>query len=133
MGITGKYSFPGIQKAGRLAIEAALASTTWGASLLANGIFKLFSPLEGVLLDAMINWLANKGLIVLNLGAIVIEGNFDQAAFDDAMQAGLDRVKQGNLTPAQGKAIDDAVRKAFDLDVNLGAADGVSDLSAPSV
>jgi hypothetical protein len=108
VGITGKYNFTGIQKAGVAAIDAALAGTTWGASIVASVFFK---PIENWFLEFAINWLANKGLIVLNLGAIVVNGEVDQALFDNAMDAGLKRVEQGRdqITEAEGLNIDQEV------------------------
>ncbi len=124
MGITGKYNFPGIKKAGVVAIEAALAGTTWGASLLASGLFKFFSPLEDVVLDWAINWLANQGLIVLNLGAIIVNGEVDQALFDAALDNGLKLVENGRdkITPLQGKKIDDDVIQAARRFIDFGSA-----------
>lgn len=109
MGLTGKYNFPGIQKAGAAAIKAALASTTWGAAFIASVWFKVFQPVEDRLLDDAINYLANQGLIVLNLGAIIVNGKVDQVLFDRALDEGLKRVELGRdkLTAEQGKAIDD--------------------------
>lgn len=111
MGITGKYNFPGIQKAGVAAIKAALASTGWGIALLANPFYRAFEPAEEIALDWAINWLAGKGLIVLNLGAIIIDGEVDQARFDKALDDGLKLVEQGRdqISAKQGKAIDDDV------------------------
>lgn len=111
MGLTGKYNFPGIQKAGVAAIKAALATTGWGVALLANPFFKFFEPVEAAVVDWAINWLANKGLIVLNLGAIIVNGEVDQALFDKALDDGLKLVEQGRdkITAKQGKAIDDDV------------------------
>lgn len=110
MGLTGKYNFPGIKKAGVAGIEAALAATTWGAAILANPFFKFFKPVEEEAVAEAINFLANKGLVILNLGAIIVNGEVDQSLFDKAMEDGITRVEQGRekLTPAQGKAIDDA-------------------------
>jgi hypothetical protein len=104
MPLSGKYSFPGIQKAGAAGLKLALASTTWGAWIVK------WLPLDPIL-EFFSNWLANKGLIVMNLGAILINGELDQAAFDKAIQDGLDKVElgRGQITPEQGKAIDDAV------------------------
>lgn len=114
MGLTGKYNFPGIQAAGEAGIKAALASTSWGAAFLASVFFKIFAPAGDALLDEAVNWLANQGLIVLDLGAIVVNGAVDQSLFDQAMDAGITKVEQGRdkITAAQGKAIDDAVIKA---------------------
>lgn len=108
MGLTGKYDFPGIQKAGMAGLKALLASFTWGAAFLA-GPFK-FIP--DMVFEMLLNWLASEDLIVLNIGAIYIDGHFDQASFDKSIEEGLTRVKKG-VTPEQGKAIDDAVIEAF--------------------
>lgn len=69
-----------------------------------------------MLLEAAIEWLTNKGLIVLNLTANIVNGEIDQAALDSAMEEGFKKIQQGRdkLTPEQGKAIDDAVIKAAD-------------------
>lgn len=114
MGITGKYNFPGIQKAGIAAIKAILATSVWGVAFMASPLFKIFEPVEEWFLDWVINWLANKGLIVLNLGAIIVEGEIDQALFDKALDDGLKLVEQGRdkISAAKGKAIDDDVIKA---------------------
>ncbi len=135
MGITGKYNFPGLQKAGRIAITAALAASSWGAALLASPWFKFFAPVEDEAINTAINILANQGLIILNIGAIFVDGKFDQSAFDKAMADGIQKIQLGRdkLTPEQGKAIDDAIRKAFDNDVDLGATTGMSNISAPPV
>lgn len=123
MGITGKYSFTGIQAAALAAIKAAIATTTWGASLLASGVFKFFLPVIDAIAKWGINWLANRGLIVINVGADFFNGEFDQARFDKAIDDGLTRVMQGRdkITPADGKKIDDDVIAATDKFVDFGA------------
>ncbi len=123
MGLKGKYNFPGIRKAGVAAIEAALASTTWGASFLASAWFKVFSPLEEAILGWIIEWLANKGLIVLNLGAIYVNGEIDQVLFDRAMDEGLKRVELGRdkISAKDGKAIDDEIIRAARRFIDFGA------------
>ncbi len=114
MGFAGKYNFPGIQKAGVAAFHAALATTSWGTSLLASTWFVFFKPIENKLLEWAINWMANKGLIILNLGAIYVNGEIDQKLFDKALDDGLKKIEQGRdkLTAAQGKSIDDEVMAA---------------------
>lgn len=132
MGLTGRYDFKGIQKVVIAAINAALAGTTWGASLLGSVWFKVFSPVENLLVGSAINYLTNKGLIVLNLADIMVEGAIDQSALDRAINDGLGRVSKGGLTPEEGKAIDDRVRKAADEDISFGAVppdNGVPDVS----
>jgi hypothetical protein len=108
--VSGKYDFEGIKKTGARGLEILLASTTWGIWLLQWG----FKPVTDFVLQFIVNWLANNGLMVLNIGAIYIEGKFDQRAFDNAMNDGIKQVEnaKGKLTPEQIKAIDDEVRNA---------------------
>ena len=129
MGITGRYNFPGIQKAAGVAIDALLAGTTWGAWLLASPFKIIIGPIR----DMLVNFLANRGLILLNIGANIIDGSLDQAKLDEALDAGIKRVMQGRdkITPEEGKAIDDKVRAAFDADADLGASDSLSKLPGP--
>lgn len=106
---TGKFDFPGIRKAGVKAFSLALASTSWGASAL-SGPFK---PLIEKTLEWVSEWLANKGLLIINVGAIYVAGEFDQSKFDKAMTDALEQAKAPGLSDAQKKAIDDEVIKAF--------------------
>lgn len=110
MGLTGKYDFAGIKKFGAAGIKAALSSTPWGAWLVS----KWMEPITDILLGWAINWLANEGLIVLNVGAIAVSGDWDQKAFDSALSDGLRKVELsgGKLTEAERKKIDDEVIKA---------------------
>jgi hypothetical protein len=112
MGLTGKYDFKGIKEKGAKGILLALSVTTWGTWLIAHS----FSPVLDFLIKTLVNWLANKGLVVLNIGAIYVNGEFDQKAFDKAMGDGIRKVEEakGKLTPEQIKAIDDEVIKAAD-------------------
>lgn len=111
MGITGKYDFPGIQKAGAAAIKALIASTSWGAIILS---WPIVPSIIDFLDKQLVNYLANEGLIVLNIAASMVEGEIDQKAFDNAMDQALEQVAnaKGGLTDAQKKSIDDAVIKA---------------------
>ncbi len=106
---TGKYDFPGIRKAGRLALRAVLAGTTWGASLIASPFF----PIIQLVADWCVEWLANKGLLIINVGAIYVSGEFQQAAFDQAFEDAIAKAKAPGLTDAQKKVIDDEVIRAF--------------------
>lgn len=119
MGITGRYNFPGIQKATGRLIDGLIAGTAWGAWLLASP----FKPLVAYARDLLVNYLANRGIIILNVGVNIVDGVLDQKAMDDALDAGIRRVMQGRdkITPAEGQAIDDKVRKAFDENADLGA------------
>lgn len=109
MGLTGRYDFPGIKKWGAKGLTLALSSTAWGAWLVKTPFVR---TLVDAFLEQTVNWLANKGLIVLNIGAIYFEGEFDQKAFDQALDEGLRAVKTGSLTPEQMKEIDEKVRIA---------------------
>ncbi len=109
MGLTGKYNFAGIKKWGAKGLTLALASTTWGSWLVT---FPVVRKLTDFFLEQLVNWLANKGLIVLNIGAIYFEGEFDQKGFDQALDDGLKKMSSGNLTPEQMKEIDENVRAA---------------------
>jgi hypothetical protein len=126
MGITGRYDFKGIQKALGALIDALVAGTSWGAWLLASP----FAPVIRIVRDLLINFLANRGLIVLNVGAIMVDGAVDQSKLDTAMTDALNKMKIGRdkITPAQGKKIDDQVREAFDRDADVGATNGADSL-----
>lgn len=116
MPISGKYNFKGIKTAGRLGLQAAIASTPSLAWLNSA------PALTGLILEFFTNYLANKGLIVLNVGAFYVNGELDQKALDNAIDAGLKRVESsaGKLTPEQIKEIDDAVIKAADKALPYG-------------
>lgn len=109
MPVSGKYDFKGIKKWGAVGLKAALASTPYTAWILKGG------KLTDLILEFFANWLANNGLVVFNIGAITVSGEFDQKSFDATMDDALKKIElsEGKLTPAQGKAIDDEVIKAF--------------------
>lgn len=123
LGITGRYNFPGIQKAAGLLIDGLLAGTGWGAWILASP----FRPLFNYFRDLLINYLSNRGIIVLNIGVNIVDGVIDQKAMDRALDEGIRRVMQGRdkISAAEGKAIDDKVRKTFDENADLGADNGM--------
>lgn len=107
--MSGKYDFKGIKKQGAGGLKLALAAdpaTAW----------MLKVPLITNLLEMGVNWAANKGLVLLNLGAIYVNGEIDQKLLDRSIEDGLKKVEQsgGTLTPEQIKEIDDAVIKAAD-------------------
>ena len=120
MGLSGRYNFPGMQKAANFAINTALAATSWGAWLLASP----FKPAFTAALDFLDNWLINHGLILINLEMNIVDGKIDQKTLDDSMDRGLEKLKMGRdkITAAQGKAIDDDVKQAFDADADLDAS-----------
>ena len=118
MGITGKYDFVGIKKYGAMGIKTLIASTVWGATLLK---IPVIGTLISGSLELFANWLANNGLMVLNVGAIVIEGEWDQKQFDDHMTEAFKKIEisKGKLTPAEMKKIDDEVIKYFRKFANI--------------
>lgn len=120
MGLSGRYDFKGIQKAAGFFIDTIVAGTGWGAWILASP----FKPVFVYIRDFAINWLANRGLILLNVGVHIVDGVLDQKAFDAAIDEGLKKVMQGRdkITPKEGQAIDDKVRKTFDDNADLGAS-----------
>ncbi len=116
MGLSGKYDFKGIKKMGAAGIKAALISSPYTAWLTK------IPALIDLVLEFFTNWLANHGLILLNVGAYYVGGKLDQKALDSAIEAGLEKVKlgAGKLTPEQIKEIDDAVIKAADKALPYG-------------
>lgn len=108
MGLTGKYDFKGIKRLGARGLEAALGSTGWGAALLR---LPVLGTLTHGILELFVNWLANEGLLVLNLAAISVTGEWNQHEFDAALDDALKQIELsgGRLTPAQAKEIDDKV------------------------
>jgi len=112
MGLTGKYDFQGLKRVNAAGIKAIISSVpllAWLARFDA-------------LMNMLGNWAANSGLMLLNLGAIYVEGEIDQKLLDRALESGWDQIEtQGRdkISPEQGKAIDDAVRKAMDKAIPL--------------
>lgn len=112
MGLTGRYDFKGIQKAGRAAIDAILTGTTWGVWLLKSPFKGAVDAIE----DAAINWLTNRGLIWINVGAVLIDGKVDEDKLNSALDSAFDKLKIGRdkITPEQGAKIDAETDVAFD-------------------
>lgn len=109
MGITGKYNFKGIQKAGALGLKALLASTVWGAKILASPFARILTPV----FKWFSNYMANQGLILINVGAYFKDGYFDQKGFDKAMDEGLSKVMMNpNISKKEGEAVDENVKKS---------------------
>lgn len=110
MPLSGKYDFKGIKKWGAVGLKAALASTPYTAWILKGG------KLTDLVLEFIANWLANNGLVVFNLGAIYVEGEWDQKQFDANMDDAMSKITikggRDKLSAAEKKAIDDEVIKA---------------------
>lgn len=103
-----KYDFQGIQKAGRAVINSALLATSWGAWIIKSPFNTLLNYLE----DLAINWLTNQGLIIINIGAIYVNGVLDQKAFDQAFDEAINKAKVPGLSDADKKKIDNQVIEA---------------------
>lgn len=116
MGLSGKYDFQGIKKLGGVGLRAALSTSPYTAWL------NRFGALTNLITEFAANWLANRGLILLNVGAFYIGGEIDQKSLDNAIENGLKAVElsNGKLTPEQMKEIDDAVIKAADKALPYG-------------
>ncbi len=110
MALSGKYDFRGIKKLGGAGLRVALASSPYTAWFIRLGSF------ADLVLEFAANWLANKGLLVLNVGANYVSGEIDQKQLDAALDSAFEQItiKGGRekLTPAERKAIDDEVIKA---------------------
>lgn len=106
---TGRYNFPGIRKAGKNAIRLLLASTSWGVAVLKSPLSKLIDLASEFLTE----YLANKGIIVLDIGIAIIDGKIDQVRFDNTMNDAIEKLKQPGLTDKEKDAIDEKVRQAF--------------------
>lgn len=109
MPLSGKYDFPGIKKLGAQSLRLALNASPYTA-----WFFKV--PGSILVCEFFINWLANKGLLILNLGAIQIGTEIDQHRLDKAMDEALNSIMEkggrDKLTPEQKKEIDNAVIQA---------------------
>lgn len=115
-----KYNFKGIATLGAAGLRAALALSPYTAWFLKLGV------VGDIILEFISNWLANKGLIVFNVGAIEIQGEIDQYKMDRALDKAFEeiRIKGGRdkLTPEQKKAIDDEVISAGRKFIVIGNA-----------
>lgn len=114
MSITGKYDFQGIKKWGAKGVLLALATVPYFGPFMVK--YSIVSNFTEAVVEQLINWLTNRGLIIMNVGAITVEGHWDQVDFDKALDDAFKRmeiVKGVPLTPAQAKAIDDIVIVAF--------------------
>lgn len=123
MGLTGRYDFSGIQKAAKAGIRLAIAGTGWGAALLASPFYFLVDLVEGL----AVNWLANRGLIVFNVGDVLVDGVISEAKLTNALNKAFDKMKVGreNITPAEGAKIDAETTEVFDEFADLPMANGV--------
>ena len=123
MGLSGRYDFKGLAKLNALGIKALCASTPYLAWVLKGG------KLTELIFEFIGNALANWGLVVMNLGAIYVNGEIDQSRLDKSIEDGLAEIARlgSKITKAQGEAIDEAVRKAARDFIKFGSVDGVPD------
>lgn len=114
MPISGKYDFKGISKMGAVGLRAAFSMSPYTAWI------NKFGALADLLLEFVSNWLANRGLVILNVGANYVNGVIDVHQLDKAFDSALDQITikggRDKLTAAEKKAIDDEViKKAREL------------------
>jgi hypothetical protein len=126
LGLTGRYDFKGIQKAGERLIDALLAGTGWGAWLLASPFMPAIRVIEGLL----INYLTNRGLIIIDVAAVIVNGKIDEARLTSALNSAFEKLKVGRdkITPAEGAKIDAETTEAFDEFADVPMANGVSNV-----
>lgn len=88
-------------------IRSALLSSPKTAWLIA------WPALTNFILESVSNYFANKGLIVLNIGAIYVEGELSQNQLDKSIDNYLKYIQLGKeLTPQQIREIDNEVIRA---------------------
>lgn len=105
--MASKYNFEGIKKHGAAQWRALLASSPYTAWTLGLGRFLDF------FLEMLSNFLANKGLVVMNIGAVYVDGEIQEGNINqgqDKAQEDIKKIGRDNLTDAQKKAIDDAFK-----------------------
>ncbi len=105
-----KHKFKGIGKAGALLMFAGLAASPF--AVITNGIA---GKITFWLLEQLSMWMADKGLIILNIGAAKINTLSEQQDFDGSFEQAFKEIHENNdrLTDEQKKAIDDKVISAF--------------------
>lgn len=104
-----KHDFDGIAGAGASLVFNALRGS--GASFLTWGIF---GSITFFVLKKLFNFLANQGLVILNLGADLVSTQVEKHKFDKALEEAIEKVKnKQNLTKEEMDAIDEPVRAAF--------------------
>ena len=111
-----KYQFDGVSKFSAVMIFTSLASSPF--AFLTTGILGKFTFF---ILEKISNWLANKGLILLNVGVNYIAVLNQQGDYDKTIEEAIKKVKDnpGRLTDAQKKAIDQPVIDSFKRFVSL--------------
>lgn len=109
--MTQKHDFKGIKKVGATVLLGVIASSPF--SFLATGFL---GRVTTFFLEKIVNVLANKGLIILNVGAMHFKTEAEAKAYVAGMELALKKVSEseGRLTPEQVKEIDDEVIKVFD-------------------
>lgn len=104
--MSGKYDFPGIKRLGGASLRLIIAPIPH-VGWIANTFVGVF------ITDMLANFLANRGLMLLNIGGFYVTAEFNQMDFDKAMEAGINEVesKEGKLSSADTKRIDDEVMR----------------------
>lgn len=105
-----KYEFEGIGK-----FNATLIFTAMAGGPLAFLTTGFLGTITFFLLKKFGSWLANQGLALLNVGIDFIKIEFEQKAFDDAMEKAIAKVKGSShkLSKQEVKEIDDEIKRVF--------------------
>lgn len=87
--------------------------------------------LEGLL----INYLTNRGLIVIDVAAVLINGKIDEARLTSALNSAFEKLKVGHdkITPAEGAKIDAETDAAFDEFADVNATNSLRELPTPPI
>lgn len=71
--------------------------------------------IAAIVLERLFNWLANKGIMMLNVGIINFDTDMDKKAFENAIEQAHEELKlKPKLTKEELDAIDNKVIAAFD-------------------
>lgn len=105
-----KYRFEGIGALGATLIFAGIAASP--LSWLTNGVIGKF--VYAVLQYACM-WLADKGIIIMNIGIADLKTLSEKSGFDGSFEDAFKEIheKKERLTPEDKKRIDDKVIDAF--------------------
>ncbi len=110
----------------RRVVDLLAVSTGWGAWLIASP----FKPAIDAIEDLLINWLINRGLIIIDIGLVLVDGKISQSKLDAALDSAFEKLKVGRdkISPEEGAKIDADTTQAFDEFADVHASNSVSDL-----
>jgi hypothetical protein len=89
-------------------------TTTLLVSAITAGMSGGWAWFVGLVAPYIINFLAKKGIYFIDVGVTMLQTNMDKKTWETVMGSAWEEVDKNNLTPEEGKAIDEKVKKAFD-------------------